>query len=122
MFDRYQINSAPSHTSVSVTEKRAPTEESVRLLREMEARAKDEVLQTIRLESNTFKGVLHKMEDYINGQTVYRVVFDFNGKRVTVTEPIEYWETLETFVPRLRDLIAKELATLMVIAVAPSQA
>ena len=40
--DRY-----PQDTTVNVTEKRAPTDESVRLLKEMEEAARNKVIETI---------------------------------------------------------------------------
>lgn len=55
MFDRYYTQNGPSSMSVSVTEKRAPTDESVRLLREMEAAARKDVTNRLVLDNNEFK-------------------------------------------------------------------
>jgi hypothetical protein len=63
-----------------VTEKRAPTDESVRLLREMEASARLEVIKSIQLPSNEFSGVIHMMRDFMSCNTNIAVMFKLNGK------------------------------------------
>lgn len=78
MFDRTVINEGDTHTYV--TEKRAPTDESIRLLREMENKAKEEVIKSISLPSNEFSGVVHLMRDHLSCQTNVVVLFKLNGK------------------------------------------
>lgn len=59
MFDSYAIRSGDQHHSHThtVTEKRAPTDESVRLLSEMEAAAREKVLNAVRLENCPIDGI-----------------------------------------------------------------
>lgn len=78
MFDRRVINEGDTHTYV--TEKRAPTDESIRLLREMENKAKEEVIKSISLPSNEFSGVVHLIRDHLSCQTNVVVLFKLNGK------------------------------------------
>lgn len=78
MFDRTVINEGDTHTYV--TEKRAPTDESIRLLREMENKAKEEVIKSISLPSNEFSGVVHLIRDHLSCQTNVVVLFKLNGK------------------------------------------
>lgn len=78
MFDRTVINKGDTHTYV--TEKRAPTDESIRLLREMENKAKEEVIKSISLPSNEFSGVVHLIRDHLSCQTNVVVLFKLNGK------------------------------------------
>lgn len=68
----------------TVTEKRAPTDESVKLLREMEQSARDSVTKALRLTNNTFDGVLHVETDQMSDTIMMRVTFDLNGKRIEV--------------------------------------
>ena len=82
MFDAITVRhggDTHNHTH-HVTEKRAPTDDSVRLLREMENSAKEEVLKSIRLPSNEFSGVAHLMRDYLSCSTNVAVLFKLNGK------------------------------------------
>jgi hypothetical protein len=58
MFDTHVHRAAPNypqHVNTQITERRAPTDESVRLLREMEDKARDSVLFAIRCDANPFK-------------------------------------------------------------------
>lgn len=57
MFNTYLVSRQPSHHSVSVTEKRAPTDESVRLLKEMESAVREKVVESVRVERNGIKAV-----------------------------------------------------------------
>lgn len=53
MFDTIVHHKQPNYPQhVAVTEKRAPTDESVRLLAEMEAAARERVISTGRLDNN----------------------------------------------------------------------
>lgn len=70
------------HTDIDVTIKRAPTDESVKLLREMEAAAKAEVLETVRVSDGVFDGVVHFYKDGMNAQDVWECVFKINGQKL----------------------------------------
>jgi hypothetical protein len=78
MFDRTVINQGETRTYI--TEKRAPTDESVRLLREMENKAKEEIIKSISLPSNEFSGVVHLMRDALSCQIKIAILFTLNGK------------------------------------------
>lgn len=86
MFDRHVHVLGPRSVDVTthVVEKRAPTDESVRLLKEMEAEARAKMYESVRLEGNGFAGVVHRYDDVINDQTVFVVQFDVNGERKKV--------------------------------------
>lgn len=63
------------------TEKRAPTDESVKLLREMEQAAQDKLDASIRLEANGFECVVQVFERMIDGDFAIVVHFSLNGNR-----------------------------------------
>lgn len=114
MFDRYQVRSGPSRVSVDVTEHRAPTDESVRLLKEMEAAAAKKFEQSIRLEANGFKFVLTKLPSYID--TEYGMAYEINGKRVTLRHVVKREDemngrdaVMQSAINRLAESIAIEL-------------
>lgn len=115
MFDRPQIylhtgHSGPSHVTVTKTEKRAPTDESVKLLREMEAAAKDQVLAAVRMENTPVDGVLHVMEDVMNDQTRLACVFKVNGKRLEARHEAMRGTKPADMAMGLRDAIAEVIA------------
>jgi len=69
---------------VSVTENRAPTDQSVKLLREMEAAARAEVLKTVRVSNTHIEAVLHHRQDPLNCATQYAITYKVNGLRQQV--------------------------------------
>lgn len=84
MFDTY-LNPQRTQTQFvtrEVHEHRAPTDESVKLLREMEQKARDQITKSIRLESNNLKANIYQYLDPLSMDKVYRIVADINGKRV----------------------------------------
>lgn len=68
---------------VNVHEHRAPTDESVALLREMESAAKDEVIKAVRVADTRFECVVHTWLDFMSDSTKYRAIFSLNGKNLT---------------------------------------
>ena len=115
MFDTYQVGPRSLSADVSVTEKRAPTDESVRLLREMEQKAENEVLKAIRLEGNDFKGVMHQAYDPMTDDDRYAVIFEMNGKRYKAYESRRRDDPMEKFIPRLHNAVAMEVARAIII-------
>lgn len=67
---------------VTVTEKRAPTDDSVKLLREMEQKAEAEIVKSVRVGNATFECVIHQFADYASDDHVWRAVFKLNGKQM----------------------------------------
>lgn len=85
MFDRIENRTGPQYPQkVTVIEQRAPTDASVRLLKDLEREAQKKILSSIRLESNVFKGVIQMLDDFNNGEFVYLAVFSLNGHTMTV--------------------------------------
>ena len=78
MFDTYRLESSPSYSSVYVTEKRAPTDESVRLLKEMEHAAAEKLLESVRVENCGIDAVMHRYEDYLTQQTKFLIIYKLN--------------------------------------------
>lgn len=102
-------------SEVTITEKRAPTDESVRLLREMEAKAQAEVLKAVSITDNGFDCVIHQFRDHLSDLMRWRAVFKLNGKQMTAdieTDPREDFgggANLQAMM-KLRDEMAKVIA------------
>ena len=110
MFDKTIIEQRTNHTYV--TEKRAPTDESVRLLREMEAKARSEVIKSIQLPSNELSGVVHMMRDVMSCSTNIAVLFKLNGKEHKVLISLEDFrdDSLDKRIEKMVDETSKYLA------------
>lgn len=81
MFDTYLTpqKTETYYVTKEVHEHRAPTDESVKLLREMEQKAKDQVIKSIQLEANHLNANVYIYADPMSFNNMFRVVFDING-------------------------------------------
>lgn len=90
MFLTYET--VPSTINVDVTEKRAPTDESVKLLREMEQRAQEQVLKAISVNNTGVEGVLHMMRNPLSCTYTFRFLYQINGKKMTTDYEVNEFE------------------------------
>ncbi len=108
-----------THTSTShsyVTEKRAPTDESVRLLKEMEAEAKQKIIDSITISNTEFECNVQSVIEPLNDETVYYVSYRMNGKKGGLKVPIKNWQRpsdIEVMI-MVRDELAKDIASNMI--------
>ena len=104
-----QINSI---NALYVTEKRAPTDESIRLLKEMEEEVKNNIIDSIRLTNNGFEGQVLVNQNYINGQLDILVVFKLNGKKIVTKFFINHFDVnhKDKWIPELIDAVAKDIS------------
>jgi hypothetical protein len=112
MFDNIHHHEHRTSTSVHVTEKRAPTDESVRLLAEMEAAAQAKVKAAIRVTDTRFECVVHVSNDFMNDQTLLAAVFSLNGHRLEARTHIRNDRTengIEKLVKEVATVIACEI-------------
>jgi len=100
------------HSSVNktVTEKRAPTDESVRLLREMERAAADSVIGAIRLENTVMSAVIYHQTRNFGLDECYACIFQLNGKRHQADFVTDDRASRDDVITGIRDAIAKEVA------------
>ena len=99
-------------THSTVTEQRAPTDESVKLLRDMEQKARDEVIKAMQIPSTTVSGVVHAMRDLMRGQMLAKALVKINGKHLEADAAVDEWEVKpHQLAGALRDALAKVIAT-----------
>lgn len=115
MFDTFI---APRRTeyvtrNVNVTEHRAPTDESVRLLKEMEQAADAKRIASMQMEGNSFNGVVEIFETCHDDMIHARAVFNINGHRMTATasehSTIERAALLASLHEKVANRIASEI-------------
>lgn len=102
----------------TVHENRAPTDQSVQLLREMEQKARDNILLAIRSDSNDFKYTASVYSDNHQFTHRLRVQFAINGHQhdIDFELPFQYRDMKgKDLILQVRDLVAKELANLITI-------
>lgn len=113
---RTQFHFHNHRSETYVEEKRAPTDESVRLLKEMEAEAKQKIVDSITVNNTEFECNIQSYIDALNDETVYHVSYRMNGKRGLLKVPIKNWKRpsdIEVAVI-VRDELAKDIASNMI--------
>lgn len=110
----YHTHNHNSH--VSVTEHRAPTDESVRLLKEMEAEARKKITESTTVHNTEFTCKIHKYFDPVNDADMYRIIYTLNGKQGSVDISVELYQMLtpEQTACFIRDKVAVDIANKMI--------
>lgn len=71
----------PYTKKVEINEYKAPTEESVKLLNEMQQKARKNIINTIVINDNLLNAVMvFYTEDIASGNVIYHIRFRLNGK------------------------------------------
>lgn len=96
MFRRSSISvfNAPTLTEYvtrEVHEHRAPTDDSVKLLREMEAKAQEQVVQAVHVGNANFECVVHAQQNFMDGTATLRAIFSLNGKKMIAEFTEQEW-------------------------------
>ncbi len=100
----------------NVTEKLAPTDESVRLLREMEKEALNKIIHNIDLSNNQFSARLLVFEDPLNFNSKGKVLFSLNGKKHELNVSFGVLESKEDMIKKCYDELAKYVAREILIS------
>lgn len=115
MFDtaNYITPTKTEYVTRTVHEHRAPTDESVKLLSEMERKAQDKIEKTVRLETNSLKAVLHHMTEPMNLDVIYVIQLNLNGNRHKCTIQVDSYkskeERIQQIVKEYSEFIAREV-------------
>ena len=94
MFDRYTYSKNYNHTRV--TEQRALTDESVRLLKEMEEKAREKIIDSFTVRDTNFECKIIQEKDMITGDMHFVIIYSMNGTRRTVRVRVEEHLHLDT--------------------------
>lgn len=91
---------------------RAPTDESVALLKEMERAARDKVEQSINVGGNGFECVVNVMKEAMSMDTVAVAVFKLNGKQLRAEARVPGWnqDNVRQLPAKLRDEVAQVIS------------
>lgn len=84
MFDRITVapQRGTTYVNKTVIEKRAPTDDSVKLLREMEAAAREQVLEAISVGDTAFQCVVHYQRLVMDDADELVAIFSLNGRKM----------------------------------------
>jgi hypothetical protein len=84
----------PYEKSVTVTEKKAPTDESIKLYKEVLEKAKGEIIETMKINSCGIElsGVAFQ-ENQILGEITWLFAFELNNQRHKIELPFDRYES-----------------------------
>lgn len=74
---------------------RAPTDESVKLLKEMEEKAEKKITDAIRVQNSDIEIVVHHKYNYIHQQEQFAVIYKVNQKQEVVHVNCNMWENYQ---------------------------
>lgn len=100
----------------NITVNRAPTDESVSLLKEMEEKARDKYLDGVKVDNNVLSGVVFEQrQDVYMRNCVYYSVFELNGKRYKIEGEYDPQESIDSVLMKsiAEQITAKILAEML---------
>ena len=97
-------------SNVNIEEHRAPTDASVRLLGEMEAKAQANIEKAMRVENCSIDAVIHSMNDCLSCSKKYAVIFQINGKRIRADYSANDFDKREKTAIGICDAVAQAVA------------
>jgi hypothetical protein len=95
----------------TVNEHRAPTDQSVALLKDMEEAARSKVVESVKVGDATFECVVHTMRDCASDDTIAVAIFSLNGKKMEAKYRHRHDANKVALMEGLRDEMAREIAT-----------
>ncbi len=100
----------PQHVDVRIEERRAPTVESARLLRELQEEARQSVVATISAPDNVLKleGRVFHFDYLADTQTVV-VKFALNGRECTVEVKVNRWLTPQECADKIFNAVCERM-------------
>lgn len=113
MFDQHHYHRHDTTSRTIITENRAPTDESVRILRDMEDRAEKKVLAAVRVENTPVDMVIHKHHDMRTSDRLYVCIFNVNGHQMRTDYRERLGATRKDVAIGIRDAVASEIANLI---------
>lgn len=91
--DRKEYVPYEKTVTATITEKRAPTDESIRLLNEFQEKAKENIIKSIVIDSNIAKCVCIYYQDVLfDNKILFHIRFILNGKEHVVSDSIDCFE------------------------------
>lgn len=122
----HKTEAVPYVKEVKITEHRAPTDESVRLLNEMQEKAERNIIAQVRVDENHLKGtIIYFQESLPDWKYRYALKFQLNGREHIMDGDIDKFdlaeierkaymgignrEVFEALHRRFSDLIAEQL-------------
>lgn len=120
MFDTYYKAEVTRSVTEHVHEHRAPTDESVQLLKEMEQAAREKISDSLILKSNHVHAVVQSNISNFDHTIRYRITYDLNGQRRVVDYHLFQDDTNTNPLVRAYTELSKDIAEFIMRGLLPS--
>lgn len=112
MFDtnNFYRNKFPENVNVSVKEYRAPTDESVKLLKELEKEAVNKIESVIKVDNQTFSCVIYKSYVSLFHYIEFVIIYKLNGKERRVVVNTNEEDSVDTVIGKLLKSLSEDIA------------
>jgi len=108
MFDRYTYSR--NYNDTRVTEHRAPTDESVRLLKEMEEKAHEKIIESVAVRDTNIECKILISDDMLSDQTRFVVIYSMNGNKQTVKVCVDKQRDIQDKYKLVLEEVANDIA------------
>lgn len=99
------------HTSdIRITENRAPTDDSVRILKEMESAAENKILQSVKIGNSNIEIVVHSIYDVFSDAKQLCSITKVNGTVLKTTTSHNFNESKTDFMIRHIEDVGKQIS------------
>lgn len=102
----------------NIRERKAPTDESVRLLKELEKEAKDKVLSAEKLDNNLIHAKVWMMENHLSYKEEFKILMNLNGKQFTYDISLDSDLSKHVKLEKIYEVISKRIAVELMNSVA----
>lgn len=119
MFDIINIEEVTREVTKTVHEHRAPTDESIRILREMEQQIEAKVIGRLSLNNHQFKPTLLVYEEHLEQKWGVWWVFEVNGEKFQGKFYVSKWdkasnsEAILSIFQEIRENLSKQIASVL---------
>lgn len=95
-FYHTEIRHEPYVKEVNITEKRAPTDESIKILNEMMDKAKSNIIHSFRVDNNIIKAIgIYYVTGLMSDKIEFHIKFQLNGKDYYIVDEVNRFEYSE---------------------------
>jgi len=123
MLDTYVLGRPQTnYVTREVHEHRAPTDDSVSLLKEMQEKAEQSRIASFPLDDNGFSGKIEVFQTVQDCQIRAIAVFDLNGRRFRVEAASNGadFDSKEKLIVNLREEVVKKIGTEILLSMLPT--
>lgn len=108
IFDEVHLGSR--HSSVTIKNYAAPTDESIRILQEMEEKVRSRILTSVQVKDSLIDCVIHHVADPLNLKLKFAVIYSLNGVKHRVNIDTNPFDGFDAVISKLLKAVSEDIA------------